>query len=601
MNRTRIGFFAGALVLVGILAFLVVKMRSVDLDAYNTIVGELRELKQVDANWNTDVLRSKTGFNTSYDPVANPLPLIAELESSLQAQTAELSEANGEDFEKFSAALADYKAAMAQKITLIEHFKSQNAILRNSSHYLPLAARDLTAALNENVRDVATRTQAESLTSDLVTQSMTYILAPDGELAKSISGNLAALHRIAEKFPANLNEQVEMFNTHVETVIRQQNAGDQLLSQLIALPTAQKIDWLTDTFNRWHDHRLLARQQYGQILIGYSILLLGVLAWLVTRLVGSYRMLRRRNADLKKAHDELKESQTYMIQTEKMSALGQMVAGIAHEINTPLAYVKGTMDLLLEEIVSLSKLVDNTDQFTRVMRAQRDKDAIRQRFFQLEQMTQQTLERGVMDSMGTLLHDSSQGVERIGEIILTLKNFSRLDRAKVSEFNVQEGLDSTLLIAHNLLKNKVKIEKEFEKIPNITCSPSQINQVFLNLISNAAQAIPEGRQGVLTLRTFAKDENFVCIEIQDNGSGIPAKVLPKIFDPFFTTKAIGKGTGMGLSISYKIITEHGGSISVDTEEDIGTVFSIELPIAPMEKDITGEHSVLDEDGVLLAA
>ena len=367
------------------------------------------------------------------------------------------------------------------------------------------------------------------------------------------------------------------------------------------MKSLEKIDWLTDTFNRWHDHRLLARQQYGQILIGYSILLLGVLAWLVTRLVGSYRMLRRRNADLKKAHDELKESQSYMIQTEKMSALGQMVAGIAHEINTPLAYVKGTMDLLLEEIVSLSKLVDNTDRFTRVMRAQRDKDAIRQQFFQLEQMTQQTLERGVMDSMGTLLHDSSQGVERIGEIILTLKNFSRLDRAKVSEFNVQEGLDSTLLIAHNLLKNKVKIEKEFETIPNITCSPSQINQVFLNLISNAAQAIPEGRQGVLTLRTFAKDENSICIEIQDNGSGIPAKVLPKIFDPFFTTKAIGKGTGMGLSISYKIITEHGGTISVNTEEDIGTVFSIELPIAPMEKDITGENSVLDDDGVLLAA
>ena len=597
MNRTRIYIVAGAAVLIGVLAFLVIMMRSVDLEAYNTIIGELRDLKQVDANWNTDVLRSKTGFNSSYDPVADPLPLIARLEASVQAQTAGLSDADGEDFQKFSAALADYKAVMGQKITLIERFKSQNAILRNSSRYLPLAAHDLSAELHENIRDGATRTLAETMVNELATQSTTYILTSDAALGGNIAEKLAALRQLAEKFPATLQEQVEMFGTHVATVVRQQDAGEELLRQLTALPTAQKIDWLTDALNRWHDHRLLTRQHYGQILIAYSVLLLGVLAWLATRLVKSYRMLRRRNADLRKAHDDLKESQSYMIQAEKMSALGQMVAGIAHEINTPLAYVKGTVDLLLEEIAHLAQLVDVADRFSQVMREQRDKTAIRQQFVQLEQMARQTAERGVMDSMSALLQDSSQGVGRIGEIILTLKNFSRLDRAKVSEFNVREGLDSTLLIAHNVLKNKVKIEKEFEEIPHITCSPSQINQVFLNLISNAAQAIPEGRQGVLTLRTFPKGDDFVCIEIQDNGTGIPAEVLPKIFDPFFTTKEIGKGTGMGLSISYKIIAEHGGTISVDTEQEVGTVFSIELPVAPPEQ---ASDSDFEEEAALLA-
>jgi two-component system, NtrC family, sensor kinase len=594
MKFTRILFIAAALAFIGVLVFLVVKMRSVDLDAHNKIVAELRDLKQIDANWNTDVLRSKTGFNTSYDAVANPLPLIAKLEVSLQAQTSALRDSDGEDFKKFLGALAEYKEVMGQKIALVEQFKSQNAILRNSSRYLPLAAHDLSAALRTKIKKSVTRARAEAMVGELATQSMNYILTPDASLLSSITSTLADLRKTTKKSPADLLEQVEMFCAHVETVVRQQDVGEKLLAQLMALPTAQKIDWLTDTFSRWHDRRLLTRQHYGQILIGYTIVLLGILGFLATRLVRSYRVLRKTNANLRKAHDDLKESQSYMIQAEKMSALGQMVAGIAHEINTPLAYVKGTVDLLLEEISSLSKLVDCNVDFTHAMRAQRDGHDLPDQFLQLEKLANDTADSGVMTSMSTLLQDSSQGIERIGDIILTLKNFSRLDRAKVSEFNVREGLESTLLIARNVLKNRVRIVKELENVPNITCSPSQINQVFLNLISNAAQAIPDDREGILTLRTFTKGGDIVCIEIQDNGSGIPRQVLPKIFDPFFTTKEIGKGTGMGLSISYKIITEHGGTISVDTEEDIGTVFSIELP-ASLPQEISG---IEQEDSVL---
>ncbi|MGB0127976.1 MAG: ATP-binding protein, partial [Rhodocyclaceae bacterium] len=150
--------------------------------------------------------------------------------------------------------------------------------------------------------------------------------------------------------------------------------------------------------------------------------------------------------------------------------------------------------------------------------------------------------------------------------------------------------------AKNMLKNKVTIDRQYEETPPIKCAPSQINQVFLNIITNAAQAIPE--KGVITLRTGMHDPQTVRVEIQDDGSGIPAEVLPKIFDPFFTTKDIGKGTGMGLSISYKIIEGHGGRIEVDTEAGLGTTFSILLPIDQPE---VREEVVEDDDELLLAA
>jgi len=193
----------------------------------------------------------------------------------------------------------------------------------------------------------------------------------------------------------------------------------------------------------------------------------------------------------------------------------------------------------------------------------------------------------VMEEMGQLLADGIHGIEQISEIVTNLKNFSRLDRAKVSEFAVDEGLESTLLLARNLLKNAVQIERHFAPgLPRIHCSPSQINQVFLNIITNAVHAMPEGREqpGVITLRTLPEGEDMVRVEIQDNGTGIAPQVLPKIFDPFYTTKPIGKGTGMGLSISFKIVQEHGGRILVDTEPGVGTVFSILLPVRPPHLD-----------------
>jgi two-component system, NtrC family, sensor kinase len=596
MNKSRLvlGLIV-AMVLIAILGLLVYKTRSVDFDKHNEIITTLRQLKQVDAEWNVDVLKSKTGFNTNYDPVASPLPLVEALENALRDKTADvLGESTA-----LKGLLDQYRKVMDEKITMIESFKSQNSILRNSSRFLPVAATEMIEAVRASSLSAGAKAEVEESLNGVLTSTMTYNLAPDATLKETVEQLAAGLKAKGAKLPDELKERVDVFAAHSATILRQQEIGDKLLTQLAVLPTAKKIDELADAFQRQHEEALTGQQIYRQLLIGFSIFLLALLAFFGWRLSKSYRELNKSNVQLNKANMELKESQMALVQSEKMSALGQMVAGIAHEINTPLAYVKGTLSVLAEQFGPLRDLAKHAYQFTQVVHATTpDKQEVNRQYAHVSRLSAEVEEHKVMEELGTLLKDGLHGIDEISEIVVNLKNFSRLDRAKVSEFSVQDGLESTLMLAKNMLKNHVQIVKEYGALPKISCSPSQINQVFLNIITNAVHAMPEARKdsAVITLRTTRPSDDMVCVEIQDNGTGIPKDVLPKIFDPFYTTKEIGKGTGMGLSISYKIIQEHGGRIEVATEEGMGTVFSILLPVAAVQTqqqaNVAGEAELL---------
>ncbi len=290
------------------------------------------------------------------------------------------------------------------------------------------------------------------------------------------------------------------------------------------------------------------------------------------------RQIERRNVELSKALRNLKESQAQLVQSEKMASLGQMVAGVAHEINTPLGYVKNNIEMTREGFRETGNLLHAYDAFIRMISSETpDEDAITRQMQVIEELRQEYDEVFPEEDLISIYDDTLYGIEQISEMVINLKNFSRLDQAAVANVNLNDCINSSLLIAKNVLKHKAEVIKQYDaQLPTIACSPSQINQIFLNLLTNAAQAIEDGKAGRIQIRTWA-DSEFVYASVQDNGKGIEKAKLKKIFDPFFTTKPVGQGTGLGLSIAFKIIQQHKGTIRVGSEVGVGTRFLVSLP------------------------
>lgn len=287
--------------------------------------------------------------------------------------------------------------------------------------------------------------------------------------------------------------------------------------------------------------------------------------------------MRTNTEALEQANLQLKSSQVALVQSEKMASLGQMVAGIAHEINTPLGYVQNNVAIgqeLFQQIrimlAGYEALVDN------LLNDQASEEAIALQMQQIAELRADVNAQEMLGEMHGLMDDSMYGISQISELVRNLKNFSRKDAAATEAINLNDCIASALNIGRNVLKNKVEVISELGDLPLFMCAPSQFNQVFLNLFTNSAHAI-EG-QGKLHIKSWSAD-GAVHIHVTDNGKGIPQENLTRIFDPFFTTKPVGEGTGLGLAITHQIIQQHGGEISVESRPGAGTRFRIKLPHA----------------------
>ncbi len=288
------------------------------------------------------------------------------------------------------------------------------------------------------------------------------------------------------------------------------------------------------------------------------------------------RQMRANTEELERAYSQLKSSQLALVQSEKMASLGQMVAGIAHEINTPLGYVQNNVAIGQELFLQVQIVIAGYEALVNDLLDEHASEAkIAAQMQQIIEMRTNMNAREMLGDMQGLMADSLYGIAQISELVLNLKNFSRMDAAATDAVSLNDCIESALNIGRNVLKNKVEVIKELGALPKITCAPSQLNQVFLNLFTNAAQAMEA--QGKLHIKSW-HDADAVHVSVADTGNGIAEENLAHIFDPFFTTKPVGEGTGLGLAITHQIIQQHNGEICVESRIGEGTRFHIKLPI-----------------------
>lgn len=286
--------------------------------------------------------------------------------------------------------------------------------------------------------------------------------------------------------------------------------------------------------------------------------------------------LLRANEELKQLNARLSDAQDKLMQSEKLASIGQLAAGVAHEINNPIGFIFsnfGTLERYLDDLFQMLSAYEQAEPALAGTPVGAQLKALREKV-ELDFLK---------EDIPSLMNESKDGITRVRNIVQNLKDFSRVDTSQewVSA-DLHHGISSTLNIVNNEIKYKADVVKEFGEIPDIECLPSELNQVFMNLLVNAAHSIQVER-GLITIRTGTEGDT-VWVDVEDNGGGIAKENLGRIFDPFFTTKAVGKGTGLGLSLSYGIVKKHFGQIDVFSEVGVGTRFRVSLPVQHPKED-----------------
>ena len=580
-SRAARGALVGilAIVLLGILAFLYSRTEAIDFKRDAETLSLLRELKELDMRWDADAAQF-SGKSAAGPAAPDRAPMLARILRELERASSR---------REVVEALPAIKAGMGDKAAAWDALKARHARSAETLAAAQTATASLASAAGfQRLADPrrADRHAALAGEAQALMAAVRLSEGADGPL----EARLATLREAAIAAAPSLEEHAARAEIALRA-FQAARAEERAAAQKFAfLTVGGRVDLLMQSISRSVQASLDDKERWRVYLFFYAAALLIGVGYLVSRVFAAQAALKEANESLEKrvalrtkelseAMVRLKESEAQLVQSEKMSSLGQMVAGVAHEINTPLAYVKNSVATVRDRLPELRDAVAQSERLMGLLQSESPAQAdLHETFAAVNARLAQLRDHQVLGDLDSLTKDGLHGIEQIGELVVNLKNFSRLDRSKVASFNVNEGVIATLLIAKPQLRN-VAVEKRFGEIPSITCSPSQVNQVLLNLVTNAAQALDKPQKAIV-VSTRREGDDAIAIEVADNGKGIPPEVLPRIFDPFFTTKEIGKGTGLGLSIAYKIVTQHGGRIDVKSQAGKGTVFTVVFPIRP---------------------
>lgn len=565
------------LMALAVLGFLVVKTQAPpqDLSLHIDQISKISRLQQLSAAFDKEIAKARLSLD------AEPTALL-DAQKKYQNEAALFSEGSNvlsAVSPSVNSALNDYFQARRQKDQLLQDYPTQLRDFASKFHEMREQGDQVLSGLS-----VAQRGNIRKQVISLMVEATTYCIQAtptNGEYLERLTQTL--VDNSSDGGDAVLRNKLQRLVADVRLVRSSKDSLQAKSQNLLAVPVADTLQKLLDAYYVFYGTQESSISRYRLLLAIYASALLLVFAIVGWRLRYSYRELDNSNAQLQDINAHLEESvqartkelskalgdlrlqQAQLVQSEKMASLGQMVAGVAHEINTPLGYARSNVETVKESALGMRTLFQSYED------AIKDPDA---NLAALEETRKRWNPEESLEEIDVLLGDADHGLQQIAELVMSLKDFSRVDRSMTELFDLNDGLDVALKICQNQIKGRIEIEKNYGELPRIPCAPSQLNQVFLNILNNAAQAI-DG-DGLIRISTRDTGEH-VEIAIADSGCGMDAQTQAHIFEPFFTTKDVGKGTGLGLSIVFKIIEDHRGTIGVKSAPGEGTEFLITLP------------------------
>jgi signal transduction histidine kinase len=554
----------------------------------NTInnMSIIHELQQIDTAWSLTTLQTLSVENSDFDQVAAFLPQFRRLRNQLS---------NSEIADKQTPAplqnkLLVFLNLLEGKEQAIEEFKSNLAVTRNSKKYLPLAAKTLSIKAKEINNDALV-----ILLQDLNQEVSDYLQYPNETHKNKILKKLYQLNQKLMEFPANIVNPLGNFISHAKVLIERKIPMDKIVARVIddqAINVGTELlllyqgykDNIQKNINQ-NKQTITQSQQITTLALVIIALITGFYSFnSATRYHNQLKKtVQQRTDKLKQQVDRATNSVVDNHHGNNMNTMDAMVATLAHEINTPLGYMSSNLEVLQTGTEKLNLLKEELNSLNSILELS-DETQLRSRMTSLMNASTNICEESMLDEFPEIMIDISTGIEQIQHIIQKLRDFSRQDRLETEWYNLNHCIDDALKMAKHQLGDNIKINTKLNDLPQIYGSQADMNQVLINLINNASLAIKEANrpQGIIQLTTQIIQKNIV-IDIQDNGNGMSPELTKKIFEPFFTTRDVGKGTGLGLAVVKKIISQNHGKILVKSIATKGTLFRIAIPV-PIENN-----------------